>query len=76
MQTMMRRMCSFALLLGFILASAASCTQAGSSAPPVEAPQPKPKNAIDIARSIVGDLLDRKLAGSEAEAQAKLPHRA
>ena len=31
---------------------------------------------FDIARSIVDDLLDRKLAGSEAEAQAKLPHRA
>jgi tetrahydromethanopterin:alpha-L-glutamate ligase len=31
---------------------------------------------FDIARCIVDDLLDRKLAGSEAGAQAKLPHRA
>jgi len=31
---------------------------------------------FDIARCIVDDLLDRKLADSETEAQAKLPHRA
>jgi hypothetical protein len=50
---MMRRICSFALLLGFVMASAASCTHSGDNAPAVDAPQPKPKNAIDIARSIV-----------------------
>lgn len=53
MQRMMRRFRSFALTLGLILASTTSCTHSTETKPPEEAPPPKPKNAIEIARSIV-----------------------
>ncbi len=53
MQKMMRRIGTFALLLSLVLASVVSCTHSSDTTPPVEAPPLKPKNAIDIARSIV-----------------------
>jgi len=52
-QKMMRRICSFALSLGLVLAGTASCTHSSDNTHAVEAPPPKPKNAIEIARSIV-----------------------
>jgi hypothetical protein len=52
-QNMMRRIGSFALSIGLVLASVASCTHSSDNTPAVEAPPPKPKNAVDIARSMV-----------------------
>lgn len=53
MQRMMRRICFLALSLGLVLSAATGCTHSGDSAPAVDVPPPKPKNAIEIARSIV-----------------------
>ena len=50
---MMRRIGSFVLSIGLVLTSVASCTHSSDNAPAVDVPQPKPKNAIDLARSIV-----------------------
>jgi hypothetical protein len=50
---MMRRFRSVALALGLVLAGTTSCTHSNDTTPAVEAPPPKPKNAIEIARSIV-----------------------
>jgi hypothetical protein len=52
-QTMMRRICSFAVSIGLVLAGVASCTHSSGTSPVVDTPPSKPKNAIDIARSIV-----------------------
>jgi hypothetical protein len=50
---MMRRIRSFALSIGLVLVSSASCTHSGDNTPAVEPAPPKPKNAIEIARSLV-----------------------
>ena len=49
----MRRFRSFALLLGLVVVGGVNCGGASDGAPVVQAPQPKPKNAVEIARSIV-----------------------
>jgi len=49
----MRRICSIALSLGLVLASATSCTHSTDNTGLAATPPSKPKNAVDIARSIV-----------------------
>ncbi len=53
MQMNMRRIRSIVLSLGLALATATGCTHSGTTTNAAEVPQPKPKNAVDIARSIV-----------------------
>lgn len=53
MQMMMQRIRAFVLLLGVVLGSATGCRHSGDTTNAVEAPPPKPKNAVEIARSIV-----------------------
>ncbi len=53
MQMMMQRMRAFALILGVALVGAIGCTHSGDTTNAVEAPPPKPKNAVEITRSIV-----------------------
>jgi hypothetical protein len=50
---MLRRFRSFALALSFVLVSSTGCTHSGDTTDPAVAPPTKPKNAIEIARSIV-----------------------
>lgn len=53
MQMNMRRIGSIVLSLALALACTTGCTHSGDSPNAVEAPPQKPKNAVDIARSIV-----------------------
>ncbi|MBK9262410.1 MAG: hypothetical protein IPM54_21730 [Polyangiaceae bacterium] len=50
---MMRRICSLALSLGLLVAGALGCVGSSDNTPVTQAPPAKPKNAADIARSIV-----------------------
>lgn len=50
---MLRRIRSFALALSFVFASSIGCTHSNDKADPAVAPPTKPKNAVEIARSIV-----------------------
>jgi hypothetical protein len=49
----MRRICLLALSFGLLVAGASGCTHSNEGTKVVEAPPPKPKNAAEIARSIV-----------------------
>jgi hypothetical protein len=67
---MKRHIRSFALALGFVLISTTSCTHSGDKTSPVEAPPPKPKNAIEIARSIVNARVGVMVWPSRLQGQA------